>query len=201
MATKKKPVDRKNGLHWPRRATGRARHARKRGFNIPLTERLKIAAAFMQGGPDNTPPKLAKRFGRGVETVYAIIYSPAVQEIGKAMEQKLIETSAEAVADRINYEVKTRKSKAGAWIAMELAERWGAIPPKIKQVLFPQGQPPAIEVVPEEKRVEGWVKKLTEITMERGRIFGMPMPELEEEEAVKEEITIPLKLQGKEQEE
>lgn len=204
MATRPRVVTntrKRVGRKYPNKPKGKARYTRKRGFTIPLTERIRIASAWLEGGPDNSPPKLAARFNRGLETIYAIINAPAVTEVGKAMESKLVELAAEDVVERIHYEVKTKKSKAGAWIAMELAERWGGIAPKISRSMMlggrlspQQGQ----QEKPEEEQVKDWVMKLTEVTMERGRVFGMPMPELEEfKDEV--EIEIPVKTRKKEQ--
>lgn len=162
---------------------------------MPVAEQVRMCAEYMQGGPDNSIQKICKRFGRDAMTVSKIVKSETMEEIAQEMRQAILKNEAEGIVERIHYEVATKKSKAGAWIAMDLAERIGAIPPKVRYTaggvasrFF--GEPPIdLKPVSEDERVKRIVQELTEITMERGKIFGMPMPELDE---LKEEITIPL---------
>lgn len=137
---------------------------------------------YLQGGPNNSIRKIAQRFNRDWETVSRIVRSEEMEEIAKKMKKAILANTAEKIVERIDYEVGTKKTKDGAWIAMDLAERLGAIPPKIQRTATVAQMHTTVEEVAEasDERVKAWVQKLTEITMERGRIFGMPMPELDE---------------------
>jgi len=178
-----------------RKSGGRKKNKVRRcpKFYVPLAERIRMCQEYVQGGPDNSMQKISIRYNRTPDTVARIVKSPEMEEIGKAMADRLISDSADKVVDRIEYEVKNKQSKHGAMIAMELAERWGGIPAKVSRL---QGQFLSKDVgtkeVSEDEQVSQWISKLTRIAMERGRIFDMPMPEFEE---FKDELDLPLPVQ------
>lgn len=153
---------------------------------------------YVQGGADNSIQKIAIRFDRNEKTVAKIVKSPEMEEIGKAMADRLISDSADKVVDRIEYEVGNKNSKSGAMIAMELAERWGAIPAKVSR-LQPGWQVPVNggKEVTEDEQVAQWIAKLTKVALERGRIFDMPMPEFEE---FKDDSDLPVPVQTRKKE-
>lgn len=166
--------------------------SRRRGSYVPMAEQVRMCEEYLQGGPDNSITKISIRFNRDIATVSKIVKSEEMEEYAKKMRAAILTNSAEKIVERIDYEVATKKSKAGAWIAMELAERIGAIPPKVRHGFagrFDSRQPIDVKLS-EEDRVSDIVRKCTEIVMERGKIFGMPLPEIEE--VVKDEVTIPL---------
>lgn len=180
-------------------------------FNIPYGEVARIQKEWLEGtGDENTITALAKKYGRSRDTVSAIVHCPEMKDVAVGLLKKLVLGSADKIADRIEYELGNKKSDKGADIAMDLLERWGVLPPRIRIVAVPgnlqrdatQGFRAVDPDKQEDSRVKDLVMKLTEVTMERGRIFGMPMPELEEFEkqvAAEKEVHIP--LNGKRQEE
>lgn len=168
--------------------------AKPRKFKVAPGVLRAIRAEWLNStDKDLSKTSLAKKYGVCRDTIRDIVEAKEVKEIAEAMEQTLLITTADRVTERIEYEVGTKKSKAGAWIAMDLAERWGAIPPKVRSGFrgaFDSRQPIDVKPLSEEERVSDIVRKCTEIVMERGKIFGMPLPEIEE--VVKDEVTIPL---------
>lgn len=164
---------------------------KRHGHYVSMAEQTRMCQEYLLGGSDNSITKIAKRFGRDIMTVSRIVQSEEMEEIALRMKKAILANSSEKIVERIDYEVATKKSKAGAWIAMDLAERIGAIPPKIsRSMMWGAGRmaPSSVEK-PEDEQVKDWIMKLTEVTMERGRVFGMPMPELDE---FKDEIEIPV---------
>lgn len=162
------------------KAGQRRRH--KPGLYVPITEQFRICEDYLKGGPDNSIRKLALKYRRAEETIAKIVHSEEMSIIVEKVKQRLSHSISEQIADRIQHEVADHDTKDGAWIAMDLAERLGLIPPKIEK------EPPLSQaglVIPErestrEERVEDIVMALTRITLERAKVFGMPMPELDE---------------------
>jgi hypothetical protein len=161
-------------------------------FNVPLLEQHRIKKEFLEStGDDGTITAIARKFKRNRETVSAIIHAPDMKLYAEELGKKLLRTTADEVADRIAYEIKNRKSETGARIAMELAERWGAIPPKVSQIaarVALNGDSGVVQEeyhsLPQDERRNYWIKRLSEVTVERQELFGMPMPHLD---AIREE--------------
>lgn len=177
----------------------RAKVRWKGSHYIPVAEQVRMCEDYLQGGPKNSIREIAKRFHRDDETVARVVKSETMEELGEKLFKSVLANTAEKIVERIDYEVATKSSKAGAYIAMDLAERIGAIPPKITRSLA-AGMFGRVPIQPngngngekaDDEGVSYWVKKLTEVTMERGKIFGMPMPELDELEK-EDEVEIPL---------
>ena len=155
---------------------------------------------YLKGGRKNSLKKIAERYGRGIQTVSAIVKSVSTEKMIEECKESLIKLTAEAVVERLLNEVKSQKSKDGAWVAMDLAEKLGIVPGKIirTQGIMEEAVSGKLIANGEETRVKRWVEKLTEVTMERGRIFGMPMPEIRD---VLDEKILDLEEDGKKEKE
>lgn len=167
-------------------------------FNVPHGIVAAIQKEWLDSNNTLNLTALGKKYGISRLTVSAIVHCPEMEKISEQMQKKLLVMMSDNILDRIELEVLNPLSDKGADIAMDLAERWGAIPPRIKVSHgFGRGQETSVPVDDkpgsEEKRIKNWVQLLTEVTMERGKVFGMPMPELDEL-AQEERIEIPLKM-------
>ncbi len=83
--------------------------------------------------------QIAEEEHKARETVTKIVRSASMDEIGQRMEQQLL-ALADEVVRAITRAVKY--SKDGSRLAFELAERWGAIPPKPRAICKHCGRVP-----------------------------------------------------------
>lgn len=158
-----------------------------RGSYVPLAEQELMCAEYQLGGKPNTIQKIAKRFGRDKDTVSRIVKSEEQQERARKIGESFFRNTAEAAARRVYQEVTDVNSDHGAQLAMQLLERWNIIPPQLTgQHVLSQQLSPA-QQLPKEERVKNVVMRLTEMTMERGEVHGMDLPELEQLKDGKEE--------------
>jgi hypothetical protein len=114
---------RKNVL--PRSAKNRKKR-RKIGLGTytPPPQQQRIKQKYMDG---MSIRQIAREEHKARETVTKIVRSADMDEVVDRMREKLF-ALADKCVDRITYAVQFEQ--AGAWMAFELAERWGAIPPK-----------------------------------------------------------------------
>lgn len=126
-APKDRPSDNRGGQNkgLPRSAkTGKKRRKIGPGTYTPPPQQLRIKQKYMDG---MSIRHIAKEEHKARETVTKIVRSASMDEIVQRMEQQLLGLADEIVR-AITRAVKY--SKDGGWLAFELAERWGAIPPK-----------------------------------------------------------------------
>lgn len=83
--------------------------------------------------------KIAREENKARETVTKIVRAPDMVEVVQRMREKLFALGDECIK-AINWALKY--SEDGGWLAFELAERWGAIPPKPRAVCRHCGRAP-----------------------------------------------------------
>lgn len=90
----------------------------------PPPQQQRIKQKYMDG---MSIRRIAREEHKARETVTKIVRSPEMDEIVEEIKEKLI-ALADKCVERITHAVQFEKD--GGWLAFELAERWGAIPPK-----------------------------------------------------------------------
>jgi hypothetical protein len=173
--------------------------AKSYGTYVGIAEQLRMCEQYVAGGPDNSIRKIAKRFKRNEDTVSKIVKSETMDAIADNCRRSLILNSAERIVERLNHELN-KNSEHGAHVALELADRLGIAPKLNRSSILDEylrkmreraGQSSPVEKeLPEEDRVARIVRELTEVTLERGRVFGMPMPEIDEFKHEEEPIEV-----------
>jgi hypothetical protein len=176
------------------------------GTYVGIAEQIRMCEQYVAGGPNNSIRKIAKRFKRDEATVAKIVKSETMEQMAESCKKSLIMNAAEKIVERLDYELSKKDSVNGAHVALELADRLGIAPRLNRSGILEeylrkmreragQSAPPERQL-PEDVRVAAIVSRLTEMTLERGRLFGMPMPELDE---VKDDIPITVNVLKKEQ--
>src|SRR5882762_2289555 len=94
----------------------------------PPPQQQRIKRKYMDG---MSIRQIAREEHKARETVTKIVHSADMSEIVQRMREKLFALMDECI-DAITRAVKY--SKDGGWLAFELAERWGAIPPKPRAI-------------------------------------------------------------------
>jgi len=102
----------------------------------PPPQQQRIKRKYMDG---MSIRQIAEEEHKARETVTKIVRSASMDEIGQRMEQQLL-ALADEVVRAITRAVKY--SKDGSRLAFELAERWGAIPPKPRAICKHCGRVP-----------------------------------------------------------
>jgi len=113
-----------------RKALPRSAKNRKKGRNIglrtytPPPQQQQIKRKYMEG---MSIRQIAREEHKARETVTKIVRSPDMEEIVERLRQQMIPVLDEVVPALFRA---LKYSEDGGWLAFELAERFGGIPPK-----------------------------------------------------------------------
>jgi hypothetical protein len=167
-----------------------ARYVKKKKRPVSRVPPLQKVRILNKSAAGKSARQIAKEENRALKTVLNIVNSKEMQEQAEEYRLRMFSRVGAKLIDRVEDLVDNKKSKDHAWIVVEIAEQLGILPGKIKrlQPVLPVGYKPP-QQSDEEERVATIVARLTQTAMERGKIFGMPMPEVDD---IKHEIEIPL---------
>jgi len=191
--------------HRQRIRKGRRKQKRrppKRSY-LPETEQINIISDYLSGGPDNSIQRLAIKYNRDVSTITYLVRSDVADRMKEAQIQAqqnfLRDRILPASGPRILSEIRNRKSKMGATLAMDIWDRLGILPPKAQRIIgvTKTGQQGEATLVGVGGSSDEMVAQLTEaytrIGLETRRAFGLPLPRVEEvAEARRRTVDIPL---------
>lgn len=173
--------------------------ARSFKTRLPLGEIIAIRKMWVEGvGNEASITAIAAKFNRSWDTIAKIVQAPEMRDYALSMERQLLQELSDKVVERLVYAVGNKKTKDGNRIALELAEKWGAIPGSVHRLQLQKGPMASQEYAakPEPERLKDWVADLTAMTLERGEAFGMDLPELAMLEDEKT-INVPAGRKGK----
>src|SRR6266852_715520 len=146
--------------------------AKKTRNRVPPPQRERILQKHITG---KSIIAISKEEHRNRETVSKIVHGPEMQNLVREMRERLFGLAPDAISA---VEHALAEQKDGR-LAFQLLSSIGVIPsPEEKALLIVQQTE---TVTDEDAGVKKIMANFINITIERGKIYGCPMPELEEE--------------------
>ena len=131
---------------------------------VPAPQVERIKQKFVQG---YSIRKISREEGRARQTIVRIVRSEDVQNFVKEMQQELWGLIPAAIG-ALRHELETNKNSE---LAYQIVRDIGVFPPaRIQQPSSPYDS---------DARVKQIIGEFVKIAMERNRIYGTPMPEIE----------------------
>ena len=142
----------------------------------------KMIQLWMEG---KSVSAIAKEMEKDRATVTRIVKAEDMLKDAAELRREMYEKIAENIVARVDHEIGDIMSKDGAWMAVELGEQLGILPGKIHKQAVLTGNvqnfetPVTDKEAAEEQRVLMLSQRLAKAAIERGKLFGMKMPELD----------------------
>jgi hypothetical protein len=160
------------------RVTSGKRPSPNRGKSyMPLPQQVRVMKKYADG---KSMRQIAAEEKKDEVTIARVVKSEEMQAFGKSLLEKILGRCGDKLVLRIEHEIEDWDTKNGAWVAMDLAERIGAIPPKIHRQATVVADVSGSDVVGDVTNPDTWLLRMVQLAKEKGRVFGTRLPDIEE---------------------
>jgi hypothetical protein len=149
----------------------------KMGSYMPMPQQVRVIQKYVGG---KSMRQIAKEEHKDETSIARVVKSEEMQAYCRSLMEKILGRCGEKLVTRIEHEIEDFATRNGAWVAMELAERFGAIPPKIqRQATVIADAAGLVGGTMDSSSPDFWLTKFVLAAREKGKVFGTRLPDVE----------------------